>query len=132
MQTADAVPIEKTTDNVVDLQNVKFSYPARSDVPVLKGISLKVRQGQTVGVVGTSGSGKSTLLALLERFYDAQSGAVNVFGRPITAQNLDEYRKRLALVPQEPQLYKGEFRLAELERLIPCRLPTNIIHRFYP
>lgn len=72
------------------------------------GISLRVLRGQTIGVVGRSGSGKSTLVALLERFYDAQSGVLNVFGRPITMHNIEEYRKRLAYVPQEPVLFRGE------------------------
>nr|A0A1U9YI12.1 RecName: Full=ABC-type transmembrane transporter verA; AltName: Full=Verticillin biosynthesis cluster protein A [Clonostachys rogersoniana]AQZ42156.1 putative ABC multidrug transporter [Gliocladium sp.] len=109
-QMAEENHSEKTENTVVDMQNVTFAYPARPNVPVLKGISFKVYRGQTVGVVGTSGSGKSTLLALLERFYEAQSGTVNVLGRPISAHDIDEYRKRLAIVPQEPQLYNGTVR----------------------
>lgn len=100
--------MEKGTNTVVDMQSVTFAYPARPNVTVLKSVSLQVQRGQTVGVVGTSGSGKSTLLALLERFYDAQSGTLNVLGMPISAHNIDEYRKRLAIVPQEPQLYNGK------------------------
>ncbi|RYP13674.1 hypothetical protein DL767_010632 [Monosporascus sp. MG133] len=103
-------PREKSTDVVVDFQNVSFAYPARPDVQVLKGISLKVFRGQTVGVVGSSGSGKSTLVALLERFYDTQSGSLNVFGQPVSTYHIDEYRKRLAIVPQEPTLYRGSVR----------------------
>lgn len=99
---------EKATDVVVDFQQVSFTYPARPEVPVLKRISLQIFHGQTVGVVGSSGSGKSTLLALLERFYDTQSGVLNVFGKPISMYDIDEYRKRLALVPQEPTLYRGQ------------------------
>jgi ATP-binding cassette subfamily B (MDR/TAP) protein 1 len=92
----------------VDFQNLSFAYPARPDVPVLKGISLRILHGQTIGIVGSSGSGKSTLLALIERFYDAQSGRLEVFGLPVSAHDLNEYRKRLAYVPQEPWLYRGK------------------------
>jgi ATP-binding cassette subfamily B (MDR/TAP) protein 1 len=98
---------DKDTRLAVDFANVSFAYPARPDVPVLRGISLQVLHGQTVGIVGSSGSGKSTLLALMERFYDAQAGSLDVFGAPAASYNLDEYRKRLAYVPQEPRLYKG-------------------------
>ncbi|KAL2759307.1 hypothetical protein ACRALDRAFT_1054549 [Sodiomyces alcalophilus JCM 7366] len=103
-------PQEKSTDMVVNFENVSFAYPARPDAQVLKGISLKVFRGQTVGIVGSSGSGKSTLLALLERFYDTQSGNLNVFGQPVSTFDIDEYRKRLAIVPQEPTLYRGSLR----------------------
>jgi ABC-type transport system involved in cytochrome bd biosynthesis fused ATPase/permease subunit len=98
----------------VDFANVSFAYPARPDVPVLRGISLQVLHGQTVGIVGSSGSGKSTLLALMERFYDAQAGNLDVFGAPAASYNLAEYRKRLAYVPQEPRLYKGKLRMQSL------------------
>jgi ATP-binding cassette subfamily B (MDR/TAP) protein 1 len=102
---------DKDTRLAVDFANVSFAYPARPDVPVLRGISLQVLHGQTVGIVGSSGSGKSTLLALMERFYDAQAGSLDVFGAPAASYNLDEYRKRLAYVPQEPRLYKGKLRM---------------------
>jgi ATP-binding cassette, subfamily B (MDR/TAP), member 1 len=98
---------EKATGAIVDFQNVSFSYPTRPGVPVLKGISLQVFPGQTVGVVGASGSGKSTLLALLERFYEPQSGMLRVFGTSLSRQDLDIYRSRLAIVPQEPTLFRG-------------------------
>ncbi|CAH0018871.1 unnamed protein product [Clonostachys rhizophaga] len=109
-QIAENHGLEKEINTVVDMQSVTFAYPARPNVTVLKSVSLQVQRGHTVGVVGTSGSGKSTLLALLERFYDAQSGTLNVLGMPISAHNIGEYRKRLAIVPQEPQLYNGTIR----------------------
>jgi ATP-binding cassette subfamily B (MDR/TAP) protein 1 len=102
---------DKDTRIAVDFSNVYFAYPARPDVPVLRGISLQVLHGQTVGIVGSSGSGKSTLLALIERFYDAQAGSLNAFGASVASYNLDEYRKRLAYVPQEPRLYRGKLHM---------------------
>ena len=102
---------ENATDAVVDFQNVSFTYPTRPEMPILKELSLQIFHGQTVGIVGTSGSGKSTLLALLERFYDVKSGGLNVFGKSILAHNIDEYRKRLSIVTQEPILYRGNLNL---------------------
>src|SRR5690606_26450257 len=54
------------------LKNVNFSYPARPNVPVLKNMSIEVKPGQTVALVGSSGSGKSTIIGLVERFYDVK------------------------------------------------------------
>lgn len=99
---------EKASGAVVEFQNVFFAYPTRPSVQVLKGVSLQILPGQTLGVVGASGSGKSTLLALLERFYEPQSGIVIVFGKPLWTQDIDEYRAKLAIVPQEPTLYRGQ------------------------
>ncbi|KAK0758269.1 hypothetical protein N5P37_009571 [Trichoderma harzianum] len=101
---------EKDANVVVDFRNVSFAYPARPKVTVLKNVSLQISQGQTVAVVGSSGSGKSTLLALLDRFYDARAGSINVFGKPISSEEADVYRRRLAIVPQEPTLYRGSIR----------------------
>lgn len=57
-------------------EDVRFNYPARPDVPVLKGLRLRVKKGQTLALVGSSGCGKSTTIQLLERFYDPQQGKV--------------------------------------------------------
>ena len=58
------------------LNEVVFSYPSRPDIPVLRGLSLEVKKGQTLALVGSSGSGKSTVVQLLERFYDPLAGTV--------------------------------------------------------
>ena len=55
---------------------VVFNYPTRPDVPVLQGLSLEVKKGQTLALVGSSGCGKSTVVQLLERFYDPLAGSV--------------------------------------------------------
>lgn len=58
----------------LELSNVHFTYPARPDVPIFKGLNLKIPAARTVALVGTSGSGKSTVIQLIERFYDPSDG----------------------------------------------------------
>ena len=84
-----------------------FAYPGRDDAPALRGISLHVRPGETVALVGPSGGGKSTVLRLLLRFYDPQSGTVRVDGVNLTAADPKEVRARMALVAQDASLFSG-------------------------
>ncbi|KAI9830957.1 MAG: GTPase-activating protein [Phylliscum demangeonii] len=94
----------------IEFRDVHFRYPTRPDQPVLRGLNLSVQPGQYVALVGASGCGKSTTIALLERFYDPTAGAIFVDGREISTLRLDEYRRHLALVSQEPTLYQGTIR----------------------
>jgi ATP-binding cassette subfamily B protein len=86
---------------------VTFAYPARKEAPVLKGVSLQVKPGETVAVVGRSGAGKSTLASLLYRFFDVDGGRVVVDGVDVRRARLKELRGRLAIVAQEPTLFSG-------------------------
>ncbi|KAF2262188.1 leptomycin B resistance protein pmd1 [Lojkania enalia] len=90
-------------------QNVSFTYKGR-EVPVLSNLSLKIQPGQFAALVGSSGCGKSTTISLLERFYDADSGAILYNEQPITSLDPREYRKQVSLVSQEPTLYEGSIR----------------------
>lgn len=63
-------------DGNVRFEDVKFNYPSRPDVPILQGLKLKVKKGETLALVGSSGCGKSTTIQLLERFYDPREGRV--------------------------------------------------------
>ncbi|KIY44784.1 multidrug resistance protein 1 [Fistulina hepatica ATCC 64428] len=87
------------------LENIRFSYPSRPDVEVVKGISLLFRPGKTAALVGASGSGKSTVIALIERFYDPSSGTVKLDGRDIRDLNIKWLRSQIGLVSQEPTLF---------------------------
>jgi ATP-binding cassette subfamily B protein len=91
----------------VSYNDVHFSYPSRPDLPVLKGISLNIRAGEKIALVGYSGAGKSTIIQLLMRFYDYQSGEILVDGESIHSFGISELRKNIAIVPQEVMLFGG-------------------------
>lgn len=91
----------------VEFRDVKFRYASRSDIPVLRGISLKIEPGQFIAFVGSSGAGKSSAIALLERFYDPISGSILVDDKDIKGMDVQEHRKRISLVSQEPCLFPG-------------------------
>ena len=90
--------------------DVHFSYPSRSDLPVLKGISFDVKAGEKIALVGYSGAGKSTIIQLLLRFYSYLSGEILIDGKPITEYGITELRKNIAIVPQEVILFGGTIR----------------------
>ncbi|MCB0639981.1 MAG: ATP-binding cassette domain-containing protein, partial [Lewinella sp.] len=94
----------------ITYRNVRFTYPTRPDVEVLKGIDFSIEAGQKVALVGASGSGKSTIMALLQRFYDWQEGDILVDGQSIRSYDLTAYRDNLAIVPQEVLLFGGTIR----------------------
>ncbi|KAF9242534.1 P-loop containing nucleoside triphosphate hydrolase protein [Melanogaster broomeanus] len=100
----------KSVEGQVQLENVHFRYPTRPGVRVLRDLSIKVEPGTYVALVGASGCGKSTVIQLIERFYDPLAGQVLLDGQPINELNIQEYRKHISLVSQEPTLYAGTIR----------------------
>ncbi|MBE6494731.1 MAG: ATP-binding cassette domain-containing protein [Methanosphaera stadtmanae] len=89
----------------VEFRNVHFSYPARPDIEVLKGISFKCQPGQTIALVGASGSGKSTIIQLLERYYLKSEGDIFIDGEPIEDYDIHWLRTQIGIVSQEPNLF---------------------------
>ena len=89
----------------VDFDSVKFRYPTRRNIQVLRGLSLSVRAGKTVALVGHSGCGKSTCIQLLERFYDPDAGKVDLDEQNIRPVSVGDLRSHLGLVSQEPVLF---------------------------
>ena len=76
----------------LEFKNVNFTYPTRKELQVLKNFSVVFEQGKTTALVGPSGSGKSTVIQLLERFYDPNSGCIELDGQNIKDLNLSKMR----------------------------------------
>ncbi|MCO4771385.1 MAG: ATP-binding cassette domain-containing protein [Deltaproteobacteria bacterium] len=89
----------------VSIAGVDFSYPSRSDVPVLQSLDLVLRPGETVALVGPSGGGKSTVAALLSRFYDPDAGSISLDGQPYLELDPAWLRRQVGVVSQEPVLF---------------------------
>ena len=96
------IEVEKLKGNI-NFKDVKFSYI--KDEEVLKGISLDVKSGQTIAIVGATGAGKSTIINLINRFYDIESGTICVDGISIQEYNLESLRKQIAVVLQDVFLF---------------------------
>ncbi|KAG9046650.1 GTPase-activating protein [Tulasnella sp. UAMH 9824] len=100
----------KSVQGQIRFEDVRFRYPTRQGVEVLRKLNLVVEPGMYVALVGMSGCGKSTVVQLIERFYDPTSGKVLLDGADISTLNIQDYRKNIALVSQEPNLYAGTIR----------------------
>ena len=95
----------KGCEGGVGFEDVKFVYPTRPDINVLKGITVNVARGQTLALVGQSGCGKSTCIQLLERFYNATDGQITLDGTSINQLSLTWLRQQIGFVQQEPILF---------------------------
>ncbi|KAF8106988.1 hypothetical protein N665_0129s0057 [Sinapis alba] len=103
----------RVLDNVkgdIELRHVSFKYPSRPDVQIFQDLCLSIRAGKTVALVGESGSGKSTVIALLQRFYDPDSGEITLDGVEIKTLRLKWLRQQTGLVSQEPILFNETIR----------------------
>jgi ATP-binding cassette subfamily B protein len=98
----DAIEVKRIEGHVA-IERVRFGY--RDDRPLLLGIDLHARAGETIALVGPSGSGKSTLMALLQRFYDPWDGVVRVDGIDVRRLKQSSLRKQIGVVLQEPILF---------------------------
>uniref|UniRef100_A0A0E0CJU1 MDR-like ABC transporter n=1 Tax=Oryza meridionalis TaxID=40149 RepID=A0A0E0CJU1_9ORYZ len=105
----DGMAPEKIEGNI-EFQHVSFKYPARTDVQIFTNLCLRIPSGKTIALVGESGSGKSTVVALIERFYDPDSGAIFLDGMDLKTLKLTWLRQQIGLVGQEPVLFNGTIR----------------------
>ncbi len=100
----DAVPAP--SDGSIDVEHVTFAYPATSQ-PVLRDVTLHVRPGERLAVVGATGSGKSSLAKLIARLYDADEGTVRIGGVDVRDITLESLRREIVVVPQEGFVFGG-------------------------
>jgi ATP-binding cassette subfamily B protein len=89
----------------ITFSDVTFSYPSRADDATLSNFNLNIKPGETVALVGISGAGKSTFIQLLQRFYDPDRGEIFLDGIDIKTMKRLEFRKSIALVPQDPVIF---------------------------
>uniref|UniRef100_A0A158R1R3 ABC transporter domain-containing protein n=1 Tax=Nippostrongylus brasiliensis TaxID=27835 RepID=A0A158R1R3_NIPBR len=99
--------IKSEVNGSVSVEKVEFSYPSRPDVKVARNLNLTAKRGQSVALVGASGCGKSTVIQLLERFYEPDVGSIKVDSYQLRNMCKSHLRTNLALVSQEPVLFKG-------------------------
>ena len=89
----------------IELENVTFGYNVSKNV--LKGINLKVKEGEVLGIVGRSGAGKSTLVNLISRLYDVKEGSIKIDGTDVKDLALSDLRKNVAMVSQDTYIFMG-------------------------
>ncbi|NNE93791.1 MAG: ABC transporter ATP-binding protein [Verrucomicrobiales bacterium] len=100
----DALPLPRTKGKI-EFDNVRFSYNRGKEI--IKGISFEIQPGEMIGLVGKSGAGKSTIINLVCRFYDVDSGEIRVDGHDIRKIKLQDWRKNIGIVMQDPFLFSA-------------------------
>lgn len=107
---SDESPIEddEKSDGYIEFRDVSVAYNGGGES--LSGLNLKVRKGQTVGIIGATGSGKTTMINLLNRTYAPTRGKVFFDGRNVATYTTDELRARIKIVLQKTSLFKGSVR----------------------
>jgi ATP-binding cassette subfamily B protein len=106
-QPVDAVPMPALKGAIV-FDNVHFGYDKTREV--IRGVSVSVKPGEMIGLVGRSGSGKTTLISMLLRFYDPTQGHVTIDGVDLKKVNLEDYRRQVGAVLQESYLFPGSIK----------------------
>ena len=108
-EAPDARPLPPVKGHI-ELDAVSFTYDRDQTVPVLKDVSLEIRPGEVLALVGPSGAGKTTLVNLVARFYDPTAGQIRVDGHDIRSVQLKSLREQVGIVPQETLLFGGSVR----------------------
>ncbi len=98
-------PLPVPTQGRIGFRGVRFSYPTREGQHALEGVDLDIAAGETVALVGPSGAGKTTILQLILRFYDPQEGVVTLDGVDLREMTRSDFRRAVALVPQDPVIF---------------------------
>ena len=102
------LPARSSNGAALGLHDLTFAYPSRQDTAALDHVSLAIRPGETVAVVGPSGAGKTTLFQLLLRYYDPQSGSITLDGVDVRDLDLHTLRGAIGIVPQDTVIFSAD------------------------
>ena len=105
-----AEPVREVANGEIEFRNVNFKYEEESELNNLEGINLKIKSGQTIGIMGSTGSAKTSLVQLIPRLYDATEGEVLVGGVNVKDYDLKVLRDAVAMVLQKNTLFSGSIR----------------------
>ena len=100
----DGKGVDKFIKGEIELNNVSLLYP-ETQIEALKGVSLKISEGSTVGVIGNIGSGKSSILDIISRLYDPSEGSIKLDGVDMKEYTLDQIRENIGYIPQNAFLF---------------------------
>jgi ATP-binding cassette subfamily B protein len=109
VDTPDSSELESIRGDI-EFDHVSFAYSDAKDVPVIKDFSLKIKQGETIALVGATGGGKTTIINLLCRFYEPVKGKIIINGKDYTEINLRSIQSHIGVVLQTPHLFSGTIR----------------------
>ncbi|MDQ2089932.1 ABC transporter transmembrane domain-containing protein [Marimonas arenosa] len=102
--------LKRPVQGEISFEKVTFSYPSRPQTAALDAVDLVIRPGETVALVGPSGAGKTTIVQLIQRFYDPQAGRVLLDGQDLKTLTRADFRREIALVPQDPVIFAASAR----------------------
>ena len=100
-------PIYEVKNGDIEFENVNFKYSDSADKRCLENINIKIKSGETIGIIGGTGSSKTTLVQLIPRLYDVSSGAVKVAGIDVRNYDIESLRKSVSMVLQKNVLFSG-------------------------
>ena len=104
------VPLPMPAAGAIRFDNVTFHYPSRPETSALEEVTLDIRPGETVALVGPSGAGKTTVIQLIQRFWDPEHGTVSIDGYDLRTLARHDFRHAIALVPQDPVIFAATAR----------------------
>ncbi|MDO4284212.1 MAG: ABC transporter ATP-binding protein [Eubacteriales bacterium] len=100
-------PLYEVADGSIEFNNVQFQYSHHAERPVLQDINVKIRSGETIGIIGSTGSAKSSFVNLISRLYDVTAGSVKVGGRDVREYDIETLRGEVSMVLQKNVLFSG-------------------------
>lgn len=101
------MPVKEVADGSITFENASFRYSGGADKNVLENINIKIKSGETIGIIGGTGSSKSTLVQLIPRLYDVSEGSVKVGGVDVRDYDLEVLRNEVSMVLQKNVLFSG-------------------------